>query len=68
MRAVETVISAWITELDRGRIHRPQDAGGDGAGADPSRGDRVGMDQMHTVPGRCDSAPQSPTTPTQSWI
>jgi hypothetical protein len=68
MRAVETVISAWITELDRGRMRRPRDAGGDGAGADTPGSERVGMDHMRTVPGRCDSAPQSPTTPTQSWI
>ena len=66
MRTVETVISAWITELERGGMRRPRDAGGDGGGADTPRSD--GMDHMRTVPGRCDSAPQSPTTPTQSWI
>ena len=68
MRGVETVISAWITELDRGRIRRPEDADGYSAGPHPPRSDRVGMDHFRTVPGRCDSAPQSPTTPTQSWI
>jgi hypothetical protein len=68
MRAVETVISAWITELERGGMRRPRDAGGDSAGPDTPRSDGVGMDHICTVPGRCDSAPQSPTTPTQSWI
>lgn len=68
MRTVETVISAWIAELERGGMRRPRDAGGDGAGADTARSDSVGLDHICTVPGRCDSAPPSPTTPARSWI
>jgi hypothetical protein len=65
MRSVETVISAWIIALERGQA-RPRHAADDGARTSTPHSDRVGTDHMRTVPGGCDSAPLSPTTPTPS--